>query len=102
LPNLLHAGGEVFPNLLFGARGDLRIGDDLDRQVWCEPDGDIVTVQVPLSIFLDFGSKVCHFSLDECESRSARKQEACKSESARAPASAQPRRTAAASEAAAA
>jgi hypothetical protein len=37
-----------------------------------------VTVQVPPSIFLIFGSKVCHFNLDECESRSAREQEACK------------------------
>ena len=32
-----------------------------------------VTVQVPQSIFLDFCSEVCHFSLDECESGSPRK-----------------------------
>jgi hypothetical protein len=61
-----------------------------------------VTVQVPLSIFLDFSSKVCQFSLDECESCWARKQEVCEPESACAPASAQRRRTSAASGVAAA
>jgi D-arabinose 1-dehydrogenase-like Zn-dependent alcohol dehydrogenase len=36
-------------------------------------DAVIVTVQLPQSILLDICPKVCHFSLDECESGSARK-----------------------------
>jgi len=55
LPDFLYTGGEVFPNLLFRTRGDLRIGDNLDRQVWSEGDGDIFIVsdQQPQNCRLD-------------------------------------------------
>src|ERR1035437_6283704 len=44
-----------------------------DREGVSKIPSNLVTVQVPQSIFLDFCSEVCHFSLDECESGSRRK-----------------------------
>src|ERR1035437_6931368 len=69
--------GYVLKALKSGAKGYLlkdSAEHDLINAVNAVSEGKaFVTVQVPQSIFLDFCSEVCHFSLDECESGSPRK-----------------------------